>query len=422
MSRSIVFPIAKVVCSLVFLAALFPQVTQAASMSLSPNSGTHEVGSSFSVNVIVGASDAAFNAASGRLQFPADLLEVVSISKSASVISLWVQEPSFSSSAGSVSFEGIVLNPGYKGSNGKIISVQLRVKQPGTAKVSFTSGEVLANDGVGTSILSALGTGSYALVPKVQVAPVSEEIEDIAAPVAVKEEDQTQLQPVKIVSNTHKENSWSREINGTFSFDFGDEVIAMRLLADNLPDSTPVVVYQPPIKERSINDLSEGQSYLHVQLKDRNGWGEVIHYSLQIDTKPPKEPSVLQIVTKENADATFLLTSQDETSGVDHYEIKIDGGDVITVPATGAETYFSPQGLVVGIHTLEVEAFDKAGNSTLTSQQFEIFESSSSEGRNVVSNFLNSSTMLVVLALIPLVLLIGVFLWLYLLTRARQQE
>ena len=100
-----------------FLIGLAPLSVSAATLSFSTPAESYSVGSTFSVSVYAGSSDQAMNAASGVISFPWDKLEVVSLSKTGSIFSLWVQEPSFSNSAGTVSFEGIVLNPGYTGAS-----------------------------------------------------------------------------------------------------------------------------------------------------------------------------------------------------------------------------------------------------------------------------------------------------------------
>ena len=110
----------------IFILGLFfmlPTSVFAATLNFSPPSGSYNVGNTFSVNVNVDSSDQAMNAASGIVSFPWDKLEVVSISKTGSIFSLWPAEPSFSNSAGTVNFEGIVLNPGYTGPSGKILSI-----------------------------------------------------------------------------------------------------------------------------------------------------------------------------------------------------------------------------------------------------------------------------------------------------------
>ncbi len=161
--------------TLIFLLffGVFDQVAEAATLSFAPASGSYTVGNTFAVAVRVSSTDQAMNAASGAIAFSNNKLEVVSLSKSGSIFNLWVQEPSFSNSTGMVSFEGIVLDPGFTGANGKIITVNFRVKSAGTAPISFSSGSVLANDGAGTSILKSLGGASFNLgtAPPSEIAP-----------------------------------------------------------------------------------------------------------------------------------------------------------------------------------------------------------------------------------------------------------
>ncbi len=156
---------AKVIVSAAALAALLlPSVASAATLSVSPSSGSYAVGRTFSVSIGVSSVDQAMNAASGVLSFPANKLEVVSISKTGSIFSLWVQEPSFSNTAGTVSFAGIVLNPGFTGTYGRILSVSFRAKATGSATLSFSSTSVLANDGNGTNILTKTSGATFTIV------------------------------------------------------------------------------------------------------------------------------------------------------------------------------------------------------------------------------------------------------------------
>ena len=140
-----------------------PHLAQAASIYFSPSGGTYGVGKTFSVYVIVSSADKAMNAVSANLSFPADLLSVTSISKTNSIVNFWVQEPSYSNSSGTISLEGVVLNPGYVGTAGRVATITFRAKDSGAARVAFSSGDVLANDGLGTSILATLGSGTYTL-------------------------------------------------------------------------------------------------------------------------------------------------------------------------------------------------------------------------------------------------------------------
>src|SRR3989344_6834270 len=148
--------------ALIFLFfSVLPAVASAATLYFSPSSGSYAAGSVVTANIYVSSVDQAMNAASGVISFPSDKLEVTSLSKTGSIFSLWVQEPSFSSSAGTVNFEGIALNPGFIGTSGKLITVNFRVKAAGVAALNFSSGSILANDGKGTNILEALGNASF---------------------------------------------------------------------------------------------------------------------------------------------------------------------------------------------------------------------------------------------------------------------
>lgn len=150
-----------------FLFALvwLPALAQAATLSFSPQSASYTVGSLMAVSIYASSPDQAMNAVAGMVSFPKDKLDVVSLSKDGSIINLWVRDPSVSATVGQINFEGVVLNPGFIGSSGKILKIIFRIKTPGNATIQFASGSVLANDGVGTDILTSLGKASFSFTP-----------------------------------------------------------------------------------------------------------------------------------------------------------------------------------------------------------------------------------------------------------------
>jgi hypothetical protein len=181
----------------------------AASLSFSPASGVHAAGETFSVTVTVASSGQAMNAASGVVTFPPDKLQVVSLSKSGSIFNLWAQEPSFSNGAGTVSFEGVVLNPGFSGSSGKILSITFKAKTAGSAALGFSSSSILANDGSGTPILTGTGTASF----QTKAAETPPETVPI-----VKTANTAPAAP-EIASSTHPDESkWYAGRSGQFSW------------------------------------------------------------------------------------------------------------------------------------------------------------------------------------------------------------
>jgi hypothetical protein len=150
----------------IFVAFLgFVNYANAGTIYISPSSGSYTVGSIVTVRIMTSSPAQAINAVSGTLKFPADKMQIVALSKASTIMSLWVQEPSYSNGAGSADFAGVVLNPGFTGSAGQVLTVSFKVTNTGTAKLSFSSGSLLANDGNGTEVLSGLSGAEYTFKP-----------------------------------------------------------------------------------------------------------------------------------------------------------------------------------------------------------------------------------------------------------------
>ncbi len=339
---------------------VLPTVALGASLSFYPSGGSYEAGAVFTVGIYVNSGEEAINAVSGVVSYPEDMLEVVSLSKNQSIISLWVQEPHFSNTAGTINFEGIVLNPGFNGSNGRILDVTFKSKSEGSPTLSFVTGSVLANDGEGSEILSSKDEAEYSVAPfEASALPILEE----AIPII--DEESANLLPL-VSSETNPQDGWSSQATGTFNFSFSDNVTSLRLLLDKKTDSIPTVVYTPPILSREISDLEEGVSYLHVQYRDDQGWGEILHHKIQIDTKPPES-----FVIREIVPGTFLFEAKDSSSGIVRYEIQIDGAEVVEFIDDGSHLYKMPE-QSAGPHTLFVKAFDEADNFITATLLFEV--------------------------------------------------
>ncbi len=120
-------------------------------------------GERVTVDVRVAASAQAINAISGVLTYPENLLSVVSFPREGSIINLWTKEPK--AVRGKIAFEGVSFNPGFQGNNGLVFRVTFEGKQPGTAVLNFAEGAVLANDGQGTNVLTALTSTNFKIIP-----------------------------------------------------------------------------------------------------------------------------------------------------------------------------------------------------------------------------------------------------------------
>lgn len=334
---------------------------QAASLSISPASGSYSVGDAFSVNVLVSSPAQAINAISGSLVFPADKLQITSISKTSSVVNFWVQEPAYSNTAGTVDFEGVILNPGFTGVSGRVITIGFKSKSSGIASISYSSGSVLANDGVATNILENNGLRGSQISISV-LGPQGQQDE------AAEETPQTFSGPTAPIlkSSTHPDSSdWYKEKTAKFSWAVPAGVNAVRLLYDRFPNSSPTVVYSPAISEKEVKDLEDGVWYFHAQFRDSQGWGSVAHYKFQIDTKTPDKFQI-KFVDGADTESPFpvaLFNTTDGGSGVEYYKVKIGDGDFVTLKKEEVESNpYTLPAVSAGKRTVLVQAFDRAGN------------------------------------------------------------
>lgn len=341
-----------------------PSVARAASLYLSPATGSYNIGQTFSVGVYVSSADQAMNAASGIISFPSDKLEVTSLSKTGSIFTLWVQEPSFSNSAGTVNFEGIALNPGFTGASGKLLTVNFRVKAGGVATLNFSSGLVLANDGHGTNILTGLGNASFSLgVIKPSAPETITPSETIGGPLAP-----------EISSSTHPDpNKWYAQNNAKFSWSVPSDVTGARLLVGRNPTAVPIVTYIPAISLRELENLADGVWYFSVQLRNSVGWGAISRFRFQIDTEKPERFEIVEVRREDLTEprVQFIFDASDKTSGIDHYEIQI-GNESSQVWRDDGSGMYETAILAPGKYTLIAKAVDKAGNSLVNSVDFTI--------------------------------------------------
>lgn len=104
----------------------------------------------FLVKVGINTEGEYINALGVSLDFSKDILEIQDFSKGDSVLSLWVEEPSFSSEKGTISFSGGI-PAGFQGWNGVLGAIIFKAKNEGAANLAFNeNSHVLLNDGLGT--------------------------------------------------------------------------------------------------------------------------------------------------------------------------------------------------------------------------------------------------------------------------------
>lgn len=360
-------------CCMLVVFGMLPVMIQAGSSTslyLSPASGAYTVDSVFSIKVKVNSGGTAVNAAEGVLIFNPNELQVVSLSKNGSIFSLWTTGPSFSNSTGNIIFGGGTPS-NFTGTSGTIITVTFRAKASASAKVTFSSGSVLAADGKGTNILVSMNNGVYAIKSTIVTPLTGEEYvppATIGVPVAPIVSSPTHSDPNKWYSNNDPEFLWKVPV----------DVSEVKLLIDHYPASAPTILYSSQISEKKVIDLEDGAWYFHIRFKNQHGWGEILHRKALIDTNPPKP---FEIKIDDSSDTTnpspvLYFKTTDSVSGVEYYKVIIDEDKPVMTIATITkadleEPYqIAPQS--PGRHSITIKAYDMAGNFSSDSTEIEI--------------------------------------------------
>lgn len=353
-----------VICAaflLFIFSALIPSHASAATLLVSPAASTVSIGNIISTKILVATDGKAINNVDSIVQFPADLLEVVSISKTGSIFPMWVEEPGFSNIEGKITLNGGVPNPGFTGQSGEVVSVTFRAKKAGTATIAFSDSAVRENNGLGTDILTTKQLGT------VQITSA----QPLEIPVAVV--GRVPGKPVVNSSSHSDPELWYAHDSASFSWVVPAGVTSVQTLLGKNADSVPTITYDNSVSQRTVNNLSDGILYFHIRYQNAAGWGQITHQKIKIDTTAPEKFSV--DVRNDGAKNIVTLNASDATSGVDSYSIQIDDQDPISIrneeiESEEIETDGLTNGEFVlpvqngGDHTLIVTAFDKAGNST----------------------------------------------------------
>lgn len=352
---------------LLFLA---PQIVFAqdggAVLSITPSGGSFGVGKTFTVSVVAESSQA-FNSASAKLTFDKDLLSVQSVSKNSSALSLWAVEPSSSNADGTVDFEGGNTAPltGKK----TLLSITFKGLKEGKAKVEFKTASVLAADGKGTDIAGAKNPAAF---------DISASAPDNTPPPPPPAADPGLLGPKPeapdITATSHPdEKLYYNVAKAKFIWELPPDVLVVRLAFDQKPDTTPTTSYDPAINEKEYDQLTEGTMYFHLRYKNDAGWGPTTHKKIMIDKTAPPPFTVEATVAPSSTDAVLKYSATDTLSGIDRYEIVVDGGNSIKIAlADMKEDKYTLSAQSPGEHNVTVKAYDKAGNYTATDAKFKI--------------------------------------------------
>lgn len=171
-------------------------------------------------------------------------------------------------------------------------------------------------------------------------------------------------------SNTAVQLNWTEPVNGN---GIDGYYYILNKLSGTIPDNISGTF----TKATGMNStfLTEGTWYLHVVVKDGDGnIGRIAsHYKIKIDFSAPSITLTSPITTQTYKPKPFTISwdASDSTSGLERFEIYLDGGlvDIVSnVTTTTTGTFFKN-----GFHTINVTAYDKAGFTNYDQIIIEIF-------------------------------------------------
>jgi hypothetical protein len=346
-----------------------------ASIFLGRADGTYTVGSTFTVSIYVNTNGNSINAIEANLSFPADKLQVVNPTAGKSLIQIWVNQPSFSNSEGTLKFQGAIPTPGINTESGVVSTITFRVKDTGTATIKvLDSSRVLLNDGQGTDILGQRTGGVYNLILPPPAGPA-------------------------VISPTNPDQEkWYQNKSVVLRWDVVPQTTGFSYVLNNSPVDNPDDISEGLKTSITHNDLQDGVHYFHIKALREGTWGGVTNYAIKIDNTPPAEFKIeispSSRTTNQYPILNFITT--DKSSGLDHYEIKIiplsghTNSEELTpffIEATSPYT----QKFELGKYQIIARAYDEAGNYfeneeklTITNKTLEIIDG---QGLRIKGNF-----------------------------------
>lgn len=314
----------------------------AADLVTSPSTGSYSIGQTFTVTIQADPSGGSVDAVEAALTFDKSKLSIVNVSKTGSVFSLWTTEPTFSNTAGTISFGGRSSTPLKIRST--LMSVTFRALAEGTGTVSFGTASVLSAGDLNTEVLKGKVGGNY-----VVTATAAPEVGSV-----------TFLDP----------DVWYNKVNGLFTWDIPFDVIRLAVEIATSSENEPSKIIDPPVNEFTVSaeNLVDGIQYLSIQFQNQVGWGAVTNRKIQIDTTPPEKFTInVQAGTTQSSFPLLGFEAFDKTSGVVSYELIVADKEPVIVSYDEAKLGYLLKELEDGVYTVKVTAIDRAGNETVSS-------------------------------------------------------
>lgn len=349
-----------------------PVFVAAADLSVAPEVVSVRAGGTHTFSVLVQTPNEAVNALSGTITLPPQL-ELVSVSTDTSVVNFWVEKP-VATNAKQLSFEGVVLNPGYEGARGTVLTFVVRGVEPGTGTIRFAQGAVYANDGEGTHVLKEMKSATVTVT--VPAATLEEPTSPKTATPSLSAETGTSsvgtTTEARIrASGFENQDAWSSARSSTIEWDavVGARAVRVRHAVGGISKSPAVL--PEGATSHTITHLEEGVNTVMVDFLVNGTWGNTRTITLRVDTSSPRFISMEEVLRASPTSGRVHLAvkADDAPSGIDHYAFTIDG---MTVEWRDDGTGIFETLLAPGTYAIDAVVVDKAGNESAKEVSIEV--------------------------------------------------
>lgn len=346
----------------------FTYSADAATLFIVSKSDRAALGDTIGVSVRADSGDQTMNAAQGTIQFSRDVLEVASVSRTNSIFNVWLADPSVNVVAGEITFLGGSTNA-FGGKSLPVLDITFKVRGAGMATIAFKDAAITAGDGTGANILSesipfsivAVGAGD---VPAITPAPPPVQIQRTEMPATGLPERPSVMIP--LYSNPAR---WYAVSSLFFvNWQLPRDITGVTAVVNKNPDFVPETS-EGLFESKQFSQLADGVWYAHVRFLNSVGWGSTAHTRIGVDTTPPSAFSITADgAATSDPQPRITFRSGDALSGIDHYEIRINGGESIITAST---TFLLPL-QTPGERNVRVRAIDKAVNTAEASLKLNI--------------------------------------------------
>lgn len=349
---------------------LFANSASAASLHLTASDTRLNVDQEFEILIKIDSEDSFINATQATIAFPPDMLEVVSVNRTTSIFSFWVEEPVVSNEEGTVTLIGGTAK-GVSGESLQVLSLKFKPKRTGNAEISLSNVVITASDGKGTNVLSSV-EGAYVSIEASIIEPIPtkvtpEEPQEVAAPTVVLGE-KPNAPKVNISLYPDQEKWYSHAGDIIALWDLPSDVTDVAVSLDDKPGTSPPDLGEGLLAGKTFKNIGEGVWYVHIQFKNSSGWGKETHYRVAIDAASPLPFEITNGRFSNDPTPEIHFKTEDAISGISNAVIFVDGVEILRT----TEDKVKLPAQTPGVHIVTVRIFDMAGNSVEDDYEFEI--------------------------------------------------